>query len=514
MGIRHQPIDLERLRKAAPFPTFSVKFQFGFSISEILFGESELWPEQIAKLRSRLKTTPSATRERFILANLLTASDQNATKELARVVSETKAALRKSPRNPELLLQLGESLEMQSEHARAEAVLRRAAAVDPEDWRIQVALGASLTSQMLKEFQEDATFQELQQANQSGNQDATIAALKQFLKKSGASEKLKVLAGRGKAISTCYNRAVALSSKHPVPLMYQLTHRVFGSEEFWKKLPTLESEDSTESKNWMIERLCSPAKIAALKQAITHQSESPKLIATIAVLEYTGSTILLSPEQSAASNPYEYLPGKTKAIFQQSIRTIRGFLRSPNTSLRSRALQSLAVLHFLQLDVDQAEKHIMDSQKLGKLNQNSLDLMSLIYNQPNRMDKAEAFYKGVLSRTPDLSSYQRLASLQFDRGGLAEGKKTATAALKHHPDDVLSHLMMLTWGIRENQQAQIKESLKQLSKSGVEPDLREHMIVIRGFVTALEGRVDLARTIFQQFPENEAAKEALIALGT
>ncbi|MGC4044473.1 MAG: hypothetical protein QM758_11830 [Armatimonas sp.] len=498
MGISRQSADIERLLKSAPFPPFSGNFQFGFSADEVLLGESDLWPEQITALRARLKANPTATTKRFRLARLLVASEQDATQELARVVSETEAALRKSPQSAELLLQLGESLNLQKEHAKAEPALRRAAALAPKDWRILVALGDALYGQTMKRL---ADFDNLHQA-----------PLKRTDRTS--TQRVGILGQHSKAIHDCYNRAVALSPRHPIPRTRQLSHRLLGAEPFGKSVATLESTAPTATTRWMIDHMCSPEMSAALKLAIPYQSQSPRLPAVIAFLDFSRG-MLLNPPASAESSTFANLPRETKEAVNYGIRSVSPFLNSPDRRLQGKALQSLAVLQYLKQDLAQSEKHILEAQKLGKLSQCTIDLMTIVYAQAEQLDKAEAFLTGILSTNPDRKNYQALVHIQFRQNRLSEGKKTLAVALKRYPDEPFFHLTLLTCGIRENQPAQIKESLANLAKHPVDTaPMNHHLLLLRGFLLALDGKTDEARATFQRFPDDDAAKEALTALGT
>jgi tetratricopeptide (TPR) repeat protein len=507
-------IDLERLRRAAPFPSTSASFHLGFSEEEMRFGENETWPEQIIQLRARLKKNPTATKERFLLAQLLSGSEQDATAELIRVIAETEAALRQSPRNAELLLQLGESLNLQKEYKKAETAMRKAAALAPSDWRVQVALGTALNNQMMALFTDNTVLAAVREASLSGNKEAAVAALRSLFQGSDTTKKLEILRQHGKTVGDCFDRAAALAPKHPIPRINQLGHRLFGSEEFWKLAPTFESMDTSTSTRWMADHICSPEQFAALEMALPYQPKSPKLITVIAFLKFLRNVLLPPSSEPIDFTSYERLSPETKETIEQSIRRVRSFAGSSDRSLRSRALQSLATLHYLQQDLTAAEKYMQDAQKIGRLGQSAVNLLTIVYLQSKRVDKAEAFLASVLSTHPDRKNYQTLAAIQFEHGRLIEGRKTLVAALRRYPDHAYCRLAMLTCAIRENQPAQIRESLSALSKYPVDGEFLNHALLLRGFVDALEGRVDKARTTFQRYPDDEAAKEALAALST
>jgi tetratricopeptide (TPR) repeat protein len=535
-AVAADPVHDQRLRQAVSLPSveLSVGMQWSPEEFERLLepapGKSDPATEAVRLRRTMRGSADDAERyQRLGLLYRQLKKPAQAKQANWKAITLSRQRLRSQPRNPKLLIRLGELLTTVGQDAGAEEVLRRAVRISPKSWAGWIALGECL---LARSFGSLSTQFAAEGSSLGEWHPAAIIArdelLRRLLAKRPGGRQLQQAQKLLDERQACFDQAVRVAPAEPrtylrraasLPNSALVQELVTALREGESRPNILRDRIGSRSQQVVL----SPRFIQDLRQLSRLRPQVPHLIAVTAFFEV--ASYLVSQGQPPVLPPgraWEALPETVRQPVRRAIDRLEKAAQNRDTRVAAAAAEQLGLLQFLLMgDQQSAEANAQRATRLDPSREQAWDIQVVAKMNPGQEEDllrlCEEWMK--LRDTPRSRLFLAKAYAKLDR--LDKAEEQTRAMLKRDPTGFTANLATAVVLMkRQGDPARLVEAREFLSRArkapGQTPEQQIELRVAEAIHTGLAGDPAEARkllsSLLEQHPDHQRAREALAAL--
>jgi len=423
-----QEIDKKKLRETLQLPTVNLNVKYGISPTTGLIdlGNERDKKKEIATLQQKLQSKADAAELYYELA-VLFEDDGNiaeSKKAIARAVELYRQKIKAEPGNARLLAELGLSLWNPEEAKEAEALLRQAVTLAPQDWKCWQSLGlfysqgfAGFVDSTGKRISFD-NLESLYELAAGGKVDPNSArdAQRRFDQALACLDKaVEVAPGEWQP----YQQRAGL--RHMIYLLGPALKMALGEKEPWPKARCP----------------VSPEVIADLNKAAELKPSDPGLVGV--TVYYHLTYLMATADLAPASSPeafWKKVPDKDRPILLNHVQRLHKIASDPDVDSACAASEFLGFLNVIFVkDMDNGSKYLKRALALNPKLHRAWEILSFAFIFQEKWDEAIKVCQQRIQLEPTPRNYYLLAKVHAENGNWQSVEATLTAGLQADPDD-------------------------------------------------------------------------------
>ena len=505
------PADKDDLRKLVSLPPMNFTLTLTPVRGRLRWQQDLAAPEPIARLQKELRGDSSDAPRLLQLANLL--DDASRTNQAASTFSNAVTAFRQQlqtrPNDPRLLSGLGEALANTDQPVEAEALLRRAVTLAPQDPASRTQLGLFLSARSRAALYPAAPPPELLQS------PALLAT--KYRPSPDQFERAEKLSRES---LDCFDRAIALATNDPAAFERRACALLPAAF-----LRALKDQTTNPDPNRLLLALSpfNPDCLPDLHRAAQLAPDDPSLQAAVAFAEAMGAVMSQALLQHRPDQPHDHpwdalTPDQAGSV-QQRIRRLAALADNPAPDIAAPAAMFLGLLQSVLLeDQSAAVANLRRAVTLNPKLQPAWEALIATLGQDDRFEQMLQAAESQLRAIDSPRTHLCLAKAHEKLNHWDKVLEQSQLALRESPNDLTAKLAVASAALRLN-----LKNLRQASSilfepgagdfSQADPPLRAHALFLCALTLALDDQPDHARPLLQQVlrlqPSHDDAKKAL-----
>lgn len=502
--------------KLLAMPTTSVSFSAGMTTSDgLVLSNDRPNPEvEIPRLRAQLKGTPADATLYWEMSRIYSRveDDANRSNTLARVVALYRQRLETQPENVEALTGLGLALSAQSHLEEADVVLRRAAGIDPKDWRVWAARAQWHDRKAWAAFEALAT---------TNHQNFVEYLLNQAARRAIPADVLEAASTSAQEAAQCADRAIELAPQEAQAYSTRAQTRAIGNQVTFLRAVATGEEEHPEKFAYS---LFGTNVLADLWRLAELSPADPRAQSMALMGQFTVAAFTLG-NNDPATPLIRLLPDPERRLCLAALDRLQEISQTRPPDEAALALETTAIMKWQFLrDIPGAEAGARRAIELAPARETGWDLMMAICAVTGRPEVALPLAEKRL-QVKDTARNRIIAAKVCDKlGRMPEAKVQVDAALKLEPNGYLPNLAAFVLALKRSTDLEstaralpfLENLQKPLAGDVLTMEQRIEIILATGIGAVLSDETAEARQLFESVlrmdKSNQTARQALAML--
>lgn len=528
-------VDAAKLRQAVPLPGISVSFGYQASDGLIVFQNKQDQAAQETALKKQVTEHAEDAsgwyrRGRFFI---MTQNVPEAKQAFAQAAALYQAQTKSRPDDVSLLVGYGKALDATEEPEQAEAVLRRAVKLAPQDAPAWVALGWVLAGQvysvLLTPEQQQTGLAEFNIFSLSPEQSAALK--KQLEDYKPTPEQAKHAQQRLDEVLHCFDQSVLVQPKNPAGYAARGMFRLSAQAPLQALVEAVSQKKETLSEAIQAlpasagqNGLSRPGGLMDLQQSAQIAPHDLPVVASAAM--FNALSILLQFSAAHADEDFAWaaVAPENRQTLEQEIVWLEQIAQGKDAADAAQAANAAGIMWMFAKQPRKAEADFRIALARNPQNQSALETLIALMMEDKRYTEASVLAKQQVKLRETVDNRLMLAKIYDKMDQAAQVKTQVDAALKDEPENLSATLAQAVLFLRRSDDpAAMTQAKALLDRAGTlyeknqTPDNWKRYAVTISAYNALSGSEAEARKQLDQVlaadKNNKEAKQVLEALG-
>jgi len=465
-------VDAVKLRQAVPFPSLSFSFGYSATRGMIVSNNPVDQSVQLAALKKPL-TGGAEDAERWQRIGLFynQVKDTAASRQAyTRAAALYHAQTQKRPADEALLVRSGVVLDALSEPVSAEAVLRQATRLAPQDADAWAALGQALMDQAFPAL----LAPEQQKAGVSVEQPAALN--EQFKDYKPAPKQIKRARQLLEEARHCFDKAVLVQPNNPVGYVYRSGFHMYGqgilaniisavAEQNVPLAAALQKYPASLAQNVFT----SPSALADVQQAAQVAPNDLPTVASAALFQVLATAAQWNEAHGAGQEVvWDAVAPERRQAVEQDVSLLEHLAQSKDAEVASQAANAAGLIWMFANRNRDAERDLRLAVARDPHNQSAWEGLAGLVVTDKRYADGAALAAQRLQTLDDAHTRLFLAKIDDKLDQPAQAQAEVQSALKDEPNDLSANLAQATLLLRRSgDPAVLQQAKQQLDQCGL-----------------------------------------------